>query len=105
MKRLQNKRCLVTGAARGIGEAIAEGFIREGAQVILSDINLKQVEQTAKRLGGTPYHLDVADEAHWNAFAKDYPVLRARRAEHSLQQPSSCRYPYTHVGADVRRRT
>ena len=75
MKRLQNKRCLVTGVARGIGEAIAEGFIREGAQVILSDINLKQVEQTAKRLGGTPYHLDVADEAHWNAFAKDYPEI------------------------------
>ena len=75
MKRLQTKRCLVTGAARGIGEAIAAAFIREGAEVILSDINFDQVKQTAAPLGGTPYALDVADEAQWAALANDYPEI------------------------------
>lgn len=75
MKRLQNKRCLVTGAARGIGEAIANSFIREGAHVILSDINFEQVKQTAARLGGTAVHLDVADEAHWERLAQDNPEI------------------------------
>lgn len=75
MKRLQNKRCLVTGAARGIGEAIAAAFIREGADVILSDINFELVVQTAKSLGGIAYHLDVADEAQWDALAQDYPEI------------------------------
>ena len=53
MKRLENKRCLITGAARGIGEAIAASFLREGAQVILSDIDFDAVQQTAQKLGGT----------------------------------------------------
>lgn len=75
MKRLQNKRCLVTGAARGIGEAIAAAFIFEGADVILSDIDFDGVTQTAQRLGGTPYALDVADEACWTALAQDFPDI------------------------------
>ena len=36
--RLQNKVALITGAARGIGQAIAEEFHRQGAVVILTDI-------------------------------------------------------------------
>lgn len=75
MKRLQNKRCLVTGAARGIGEAIATAFIREGAEVILSDINFEQLRETAKAVGGTAYHLDIADEAQWDGLAQDYPEV------------------------------
>jgi len=75
MKRLDGKRCLVTGAARGIGEAIAKAFIREGAEVILSDINLDDVMATANRLGGTGFHLDVADEAEWEALANAYPEM------------------------------
>lgn len=38
MPRLQNKTCVVTGAARGIGRAIAERFHEEGGIVILTDI-------------------------------------------------------------------
>lgn len=75
MKRLHKKRCLVTGAARGIGEAISAAFIREGADVILSDINFEQVTEAAKRLGGTAYHLDVGDEAAWLRFAEAYPDM------------------------------
>ena len=75
MKRLENKRCLITGAARGIGEAIAASFLREGAQVILSDIDFDAVQQTAQKLGGTPYELDVAQESHWERAALDYPDM------------------------------
>ena len=75
MKRLENKRCLVTGAARGIGEAIAAASISEGAEVILSDIDVEAVKQTAQKHSGTACHLDVADEAHWEALAKDYPEI------------------------------
>ena len=69
MKRLHNKRCLITGAARGIGEAIAAAFIREGAQVILSDINFDGARETARKWGGTPYALDVTEETQWAAPA------------------------------------
>ena len=75
MKRLEHKRCLVTGAARGIGEAIAARFLREGAQVILSDIDFDATAETAQRLGGTPYALDVAQESHWDRLAQDYPEM------------------------------
>ena len=75
MKRLENKRCLVTGAARGIGEAIAARFLREGAQVILSDIDFEAVRHTAQKLGATPYELDVAEEGHWDRLAQAYPEI------------------------------
>ena len=52
MHRLQNKVVLVTGAARGIGQAIAELFSDEGAKVILSDINDDLGQVVAASIGG-----------------------------------------------------
>ena len=43
----EGKIALVTGAARGIGRAIAETFAHHGAQVILADLNFDQVNETA----------------------------------------------------------
>jgi NAD(P)-dependent dehydrogenase (short-subunit alcohol dehydrogenase family) len=63
--KLQGKSALITGAARGIGRAFAEAYIKEGAQVTIGDINLAAAEQTAKQLGSaaSAVHLDVTDQA------------------------------------------
>jgi 3-oxoacyl-[acyl-carrier protein] reductase len=49
--RLRARAAVVTGAARGIGLAISERFVREGARVALVDRDGQEVEAAAKRLG------------------------------------------------------
>lgn len=82
MKRLNHKVALVTGAAQGIGEAIAEAMVGEGAQVILTDIHEALLQQTAQRLGMPALVLDVREESHWDtAMAR---VLAEHGALHVL---------------------
>ncbi len=52
MARLLGRRALVTGAGRGIGFAIAEAMIREGAEVAINDIDVVRAEAAVARLGG-----------------------------------------------------
>src|SRR5262245_12822759 len=46
----RDRAVLVTGGAQGIGRAIAAGFVREGARVMLADVNVARAEQTAVEL-------------------------------------------------------
>ncbi|OCT10566.1 hypothetical protein A8709_22210 [Paenibacillus pectinilyticus] len=48
--RLQGKRALITGSARGIGQGIAAAFVQEGASVILLDYRADQLEASAERI-------------------------------------------------------
>ena len=65
MQRLAGKRAIITGAARGIGAAFAEAYVREGAEVVILDIDAERAEETAKRIGSacTARRLDVTDVA------------------------------------------
>lgn len=49
----EDKTCLVTGSARGIGYAIAEEFGRNGANVVLSDVLKDQLDDAVKQLSGS----------------------------------------------------
>jgi 2-keto-3-deoxy-L-fuconate dehydrogenase len=66
--RLQGKVALVTAAGQGIGRAIAELFVREGAQVIATDIDEKKVQDIK---GARPLMLDVRSTAAVEALAKE----------------------------------
>jgi NAD(P)-dependent dehydrogenase (short-subunit alcohol dehydrogenase family) len=59
--RLKGKTAIITGGARGIGEAVAAGYVREGARVCVADIEFDVAKETAKRIGGNSFafHLDV----------------------------------------------
>lgn len=74
MPRLQNKTCVVTGAARGIGRAIAERFHEEGGVVILTDIDADAGAAAAAAIGCRFERLDVREEADWQRLSERVPV-------------------------------
>lgn len=63
MQRLVGKRAVVTGAARGIGKAIASAFANEGAELLLADIDAEALAATAADLGGEAFACDVSRKA------------------------------------------
>lgn len=68
MPNVRLKRVLVTGAAQGIGLAIARAFAQKGAEVVLTDLNADSLGEAREALTATgalcrAYPLDVTDEA------------------------------------------
>ncbi len=57
--RLKDKVAIVTGAASGIGTAIAHTFAREGARVVIADLNQKAADATAAEIGDSRKALGV----------------------------------------------
>jgi NAD(P)-dependent dehydrogenase (short-subunit alcohol dehydrogenase family) len=75
MGRFDGKVAIVTGAAQGIGEAYARALARDGASVVVADLNAELGEQVAKQItadGGTAVctKVDVADPAATTAMAE-----------------------------------
>lgn len=70
--RLTGKTALITAAGQGIGRATAEAFVREGAQVIATDLSL---EAASSIEGATPYRLDVTDPDAVRAVAEAFPEI------------------------------
>ncbi len=60
MNRLQDKTILVTGAARGIGLAMARSFLREGGRVVLGDINVDLLGESVRTLDAGDRALGIA---------------------------------------------
>lgn len=73
LKDLDGKVAVVTGAASGIGAALAEGFAAEGMRVIASDIDLAGAQATASKIGDAAHAVrtNVADAASVAALADE----------------------------------
>jgi D-sorbitol dehydrogenase (acceptor) len=59
MQRLAGKTALITGAARGIGRAFAEAYVREGARVAVADIDTARAEATAGGIGAAAIAVEM----------------------------------------------
>jgi NAD(P)-dependent dehydrogenase (short-subunit alcohol dehydrogenase family) len=76
--RIQDKVCVVTGGASGIGLATARRLAEEGGRVAIGDIGAHAAERAAEEIGGeaTAFTVDVADEssveALYNAVAERF---------------------------------
>jgi 3(or 17)beta-hydroxysteroid dehydrogenase len=74
MSRLIEKKCVITGAARGIGRAIAEAFHAEGATVIATDKDEVAGRSMAAKIGCSFERLDVSSEEDWERLAIVLPT-------------------------------
>jgi len=65
MKPLENRIAIVTGAAQGIGAAIAHKLATDGATVVVTDINIAGAKKVAEKCGGESFAVatDVAEES------------------------------------------
>jgi NAD(P)-dependent dehydrogenase (short-subunit alcohol dehydrogenase family) len=63
--KLKGRVAIVTGAAEGIGKAIAVAFAKEGAKVVIADINYELAEETIAEIGGDVMAVK-ADVTEWD---------------------------------------
>jgi 3(or 17)beta-hydroxysteroid dehydrogenase len=77
--RLEGKAALITGAASGIGRAVAKLFLEEGARIAVSDLNVSGLADFAAA-GALTLEQDVVDEARWREVA-DATVERFGRLD------------------------
>ena len=78
MTRLKDKVCLITGAAKGQGAAEARLFSTEGARVWLTDVLDTEGEDVAAQVDGIYRHLDVGDQAAWDALVDEMVSAEGR---------------------------
>ena len=69
--RLKEKKIIITGGGRGLGAAMAEKFVKEGAEVLISGRNEDVLKQTAERLNCKYLTLDISNPDNFSRFISD----------------------------------
>jgi len=77
---LENKVCIVTGAASGIGLAISEAYAKDGAQVIMADINEEKLKTEAERIGADFFKADLSKRADCKGLV-DFTLDRYQKVD------------------------
>jgi NAD(P)-dependent dehydrogenase (short-subunit alcohol dehydrogenase family) len=75
---LTGRVCIVTGGAQGIGEACIRRFAREGAHVVIADIDDLRGTTLASELGGLYVHCDVGDKVQVDALVANVLAAHGR---------------------------
>src|SRR3546814_1751631 len=96
---MQDKSVLVTGAAGGVGKAIARRFAEQGASVLVTDIDARAAGQVAEAIGGQgrarAATLDVGDAASIEFAVASIVGWTGRRSEeHTSELQSLMRISY-----------
>jgi NAD(P)-dependent dehydrogenase (short-subunit alcohol dehydrogenase family) len=103
---LKGRVAIITGAAQGIGNAIAKGLAAEGARIVVADLNRAE-EAAADFDGGVGLMVDVADEAQIERMARDV-VDRCGRIDILVNNAglyaSLAMRPFTEIPVDEWRR-
>jgi len=104
--QLAGQRALVTGGASGIGAEMARRFTREGASVVVADVNDGDGKQVAVEIGGEFVHLDVTDSDAWNHLIAnsepfDIVCLNAGVSTHQNVIGNISNYPLEKVDNDA----
>ena len=68
---LDNRVCVITGGASGIGAACARAFAAEGARVVVTDINIEDANRVAEEINGLAIACDVSVESEVNALVRE----------------------------------
>lgn len=102
MATLSGQRAFITGGASGIGAEMARRFTREGAHVVVADVNDGLGKQVAVEVGGDFEHLDVTDRAAWDAViaahdAFDIVCLNAGVSTYQHVAGNISSYPFEHL--------
>ena len=79
MGRLEGKTALITGAAKGLGAAMAQRFAEQGAKVVVNDLVLDDAQTIARQIGGHAVAADVSSSASVASMFIDFAVLSASR--------------------------
>ncbi len=103
--QLTGLRAFITGGASGIGAEMARRFTREGASVVIADVNDTLGKAIAVEVGGEYVHLDVTDSTAWDKIIPtfetfDIVCLNAGVSTNSNVFGAITNYPFEHLSND-----